>query len=166
MRVRKLGWERTIVSHWLPFQLKVPCFKNINRHSEKSGEGTDTICGEYFKVPCVVRTQRQSLETSEWNVTVRGTTTKLIIVYRPPYSETYPVPPSVFFQEFSHYFESVVLPEVLVISGGFNSHMGDPFDNDAKRVGYLLSKPLVLWAGVVFYSYFWTLVGPHHHSLF
>ena len=115
--------------------LKVP----INRHSEKSGGGTGIIFREKFKVRCVDGTQRESFETSEWNVTAQGTTTKLIIVYRPPNSETHPVPPSVFFREFSHYLENVVLcPEVLVISSDFNFHIDDPFDNDAKKFGDLL----------------------------
>ena len=82
---------------------------------------------------CVDGTQRESFETSEWNVTAKGTTTKLIIVYRPPNSETQSVPSSVFFQEFSHLENAVLCPEVLVISGDFNFHMDDPFDNEAKK---------------------------------
>ena len=48
---------------------------------------------------------------------------RIVIVYRPPYSEDHKVSISVFFDEFSDYLESLLLcKEQLLITGDFNIH--------------------------------------------
>ena len=57
---------------------------------------------------------------------------RIIIIYRPPYSENHKVPSSIFFNEFSEYLEFVVLcGEQLIIVGDFNFHIDVQYDNDA-----------------------------------
>ena len=53
--------------------------------------------------------ERTSFEFSEWRVTYTSFRAKLIIIYRPPYSQAHPVSPRVFFEEFSFYLESGIL---------------------------------------------------------
>ena len=45
---------------------------------------------------------------------------RLVIIYRPPFSETHPMPMSTFFTEFSDYLEAVILSteELLITHDG------------------------------------------------
>ena len=83
--------------------------------------------------------EMKSFEYSEWNVFVCKRNIKLVALYRPPYSETHPVLPHIFFEEFSNYLESIVMsPETLVIAGDFNFHLDCPSDNNANKFIELL----------------------------
>ena len=67
--------------------------------------------------------QKDSFEFSEWIVTSSSHNVRIVIVYRPPYSEDHKVSTSVFFDEFSDYLESLLLcKEQLLITGDFNIH--------------------------------------------
>ena len=82
-----------------------------------------------------------SFEFSEWGVTYTSFRAKLIIIYRPPYSQEHPVTPCVFFEEFSSYLKSVILsPEPLILSGDFNFHMDVASDVDARVFSDLLTS--------------------------
>lgn len=114
-------------------------FRNVPRHSERTGGGTGIILRENFKINFIEGNLRLSFESSEWNVTAYGRTSKSVTVNRPPYSDAHPVPTGVFFQEFTVYLESILLcPEVLVIGGDFNIHIDDPSYPDTKKFTQLL----------------------------
>ena len=84
---------------------------------------------------------RTSFEFSEWRVTYTSFRAKLIIIYRPPYSQAHPATPRVFFKEFSSYLKSVILsPEPLILSGDFNFHMDVASDVDARVFSDLLTS--------------------------
>ena len=60
---------------------------------------------------------------------------RLIVLYRPPYSEEHPVTMGTFLAEFATFVESIILaPEPLIIAGDFNIHVDRGNDcNDAAR---------------------------------
>ena len=76
-----------------------------------------------------------SFEFSEWIIRPRGSfPLKLIIIYRPPYSKSHPIPIGTFFDEFTDYLESIILCQyTILITGDFNIHVDDPSNADALR---------------------------------
>lgn len=79
--------------------------------------------------------QTESFEFSEWIVKSTGScNVRLIILYRPPYSDNHRVPVNVFLNEFSRYMESIVLSkEHLLLVGDFNFHVDVASDVDARK---------------------------------
>ena len=64
---------------------------------------------------------------------------RLVIIYRPPYSEEHRVSTSVFLTEFTEYLETLLLcKEQLLITGDFNIHVDDPHDSDGQKFLELL----------------------------
>ena len=64
---------------------------------------------------------------------------RLVLVYRPPYSADHRVSTNDFFAEFSIYLETIFLSkEHLVIAGDFHSHVDVPHDPDSVRLLDLL----------------------------
>ena len=75
-----------------------------------------------------------SFEFSEWIVKSSPHNMRLIIIYRPPYSEEHRVPTSVFLSEFPEYLETLLLcKEQLLITGDFNIHVDDAHDSCARK---------------------------------
>ena len=70
---------------------------------------------------------------------------RLIVVYRPPYSDTHPVTISMFLDNFDDYLESIILcPEPLPIAGDFNIHVDiHDHDDSVKFMDLLVSMGLV-----------------------
>ena len=59
---------------------------------------------------------------------------RLLIIYRPPYSEEHCVSTSVFLTEFPEYLETLLLcKEHLLLTGDFNIHVDDPHDSDGRK---------------------------------
>ena len=84
---------------------------------------------EGINVSNVYSDEKTSFEVSEWLVSFGPTRVRTFIVYRPPYSEDYPITAGVFFHEFAEYLESVVMSsDKLLITGDFNFHMDEPTD--------------------------------------
>lgn len=109
-------------------------FKSFPRQSNRLGGGTGVMFNNNFKVSLVDGGEKRSFEFSEWNFIGTNRTIKTVAVYRPPYSQAHPVSPSVFFEEFSTFLESIVMcSEVLLITGDFNFHLDDSSDGDAKK---------------------------------
>ena len=80
-----------------------------------------------------------TLEFSERIVRSSPHNIRLVIVYRPPYSEEHRVPVNVFLAEFPEYLESLLLcKEQLLITGDFNIHVDDPQDSNARKFLELL----------------------------
>ena len=97
------------------------------------------MCRESLDVKLSDCKEFRSFEFSEWNVQVHKRTIKVVTIYRAPYSEDHPVSSHVFFDEFSSYLENTVMaPEVLLITGDFNFHIDCPSDADAKTFADLL----------------------------
>ena len=109
-------------------------FRSAPRADGRNGGGTGIFVRDSLNIAFSESQQQQSFESSKWNIVACGRSTKFVIVYRPPYSETHPVSTNVFMQEFSVFLENLVLcPEVLVIAGDFNLHMDDSTDADALK---------------------------------
>ena len=71
--------------------------------------------------------EKASFEVSELLVSFGSTHVRTVVVYRPPYSEDYPITNGVFFHKFAEYLESVVMSsDKLLIIGDFNFHMDVP----------------------------------------
>lgn len=82
-----------------------------------------------------------SFEFSQWIVRSSPQNIRLVIAYRPPYSEEHRVPVNVhvFLTEFPEYLDSQLLcKEQLLITGDFNIHLDDPQDSDARKFSELL----------------------------
>ena len=59
---------------------------------------------------------------------------RVIVIYRPPYSDDHLVPISVFLSEFPEYLETLLLcKELLLITGDFNIHVDDLQDSDTRK---------------------------------
>ena len=72
--------------------------------------------------PCVLRRveagEKSSFEFSEWTVTTVSNCIRLVIIYRPPYSDKCKIPTTVFFREFSDHLESVLLSKEQILFAG------------------------------------------------
>ena len=78
--------------------------------------------------------QKESFEFSEWVISLSFSNNTGLIIYRPPSSENHRVRSSVFFKEFSHYTESIILSkEHLLILGDFNIHVDVLSDPDTRK---------------------------------
>ena len=114
-------------------------FRSFPRQSDRNGGGTGILCRESLDVKLSDCKEIRSFEFSEWNVQVHKRTIKVVIIYRPPYSDDHSVSSHVFFDEFSSYLENIVMaPEVLLITGDFNFHIDCPSNADAKKFADLL----------------------------
>ena len=80
--------------------------------------------------------EKQSFEFGEWTVQLKSShNLRVVLVYRPPYSEEHKVPMGTFLAEFSDYLESIVLcQEQLLIVGDFNIHVD--VDNDYDSINF------------------------------
>lgn len=93
------------------------------------GGDTALLVKEGINVSNVYSDEKTSFEVSEWLVSFKSTRVRIVIVYRPPYSEDHPITAGVFFHEFAEYLESVVMSsDKLLITGDFNFHMDVPTD--------------------------------------
>ena len=85
--------------------------------------------------------EKSSFEFSEWTVTTASNFIRLVIIYRPPYSDKRKIPTTIFYREFSDYLESVLLSkEQILFAGGFNIHVDNPRDPDAIKFADLLES--------------------------
>ncbi|EDO44723.1 predicted protein, partial [Nematostella vectensis] len=102
----------------------------------RSGGGTGLLYRDPFDVSTVKSgiSSRESFEFSELLVKSSSYNLRVIVIYRPPYSEAHRVPTSVFLSEFPEYLESLLLcKENLLITGDFNIHVDEPNDPDAQK---------------------------------
>ena len=81
------------------------------------------------------------VEFSEWRVSFNSLRAKLVVVYRPPYSEAHPITPRVFLEELGSYLETIILsPESLILTGDYNFHVDVEDDPDARAFLDLLAS--------------------------
>ena len=91
-----------------------------------SGGGTGIMYRDSLNVKRIDGGEHESFEFSEWMVSGRSTKKlRVVIIYRPPYSEDHPVTVLTFCSEFANFMESVLLSkEQLVISWIYWNHWG------------------------------------------
>ena len=108
----------------------------------RSGGGTALLYRDSLHVVKISAGEKESFEFSEWIVQQRSShNLRVVILYRPPYSDEHRVPTSTFFSELSDYLESIVLcQEKLLISGDFNIHVDDAGDTDSIKLLDLLES--------------------------
>ena len=105
----------------------------------RRGGGTASLVKEYINVRNVSYDEKTSFEASEWLDSFRSTPVHSLIVYRPPYSEDYPITAGVFFHKFAEYLESVVMSrDKLQKTGDFSFHKDVPTDPNNKHFSDLL----------------------------
>lgn len=101
-------------------------YLGVPRPQDRIGGGTGLIVRASIKTNLLHSDEKSSFEYSEWLVAIDNLRVRLIIIYRPPYSEAHPVTTSTFFREFSDLLENCVLcPEKLILTGDFNIHVDD-----------------------------------------
>lgn len=107
----------------------------------RRGGGTALLGKKPLRILKIIGGEKKSFEFSEWSVSCSNHKLRILIIYRPPYSEENPVPTSTFFTEFADYLESVILsPEELLITGDFNIHVDNPDNVDARHLLELLDS--------------------------
>ena len=79
--------------------------------------------------------EKTSFEFSEWTVQSASHNLRIIVIYRPPYSEEHRVTTSTFFPEFADYVGTILLSkEELLILSDFNIHIDVVGDSDAHKL--------------------------------
>ncbi len=117
------------------------CFSDQPRLSGAARGGTGLFYRDCFDVSKSSYGQKQSFEYSEWIVKWSNKRLRVCIIYHPPYSQSNPIPNSVFLDEFKDYLESIVLSdELLCIAGDFNIHMNKATDPDQLRLTDILES--------------------------
>ena len=108
-------------------QITPPGYKLIDRpRTERRGGG--------IAVTKIKSGGEMSFEYSELCIKFETFSTRLVIVYRAPYSASHPVTAGTFISEFTTYLESIILSaEPLLITGDFNLHVDNPDDAEATE---------------------------------
>ena len=116
-------------------------FMGQNRIGRSGGE-TGIMYRDSLNVKRIDGGEHESFEFSEWMVSGRSTKKlRVVIIYRPPYSEDHPVTVLTFCSEFANYMESILLSkEQLLIVGDMNIHVHDASDADARNFLDLLES--------------------------
>ena len=95
----------------------------------RRGGGIGLVYRENINIKKVKGKEEKSFEFAEFIIKSTTFTTRLVIIYRPPYSAKHPVTARAFVNEFTVYLESIILSvEPLLIVGDFNLHVDDPHD--------------------------------------
>ena len=108
----------------------------------RRGHGTGLVYRSSLGITKVDAGEKASFEFSEWIVTSPSLhNLRLVIIYRPPYSDEHRVSTNVFFTEFSNYLESILLSkEQLPITGHFNIHVDFVDNPDSLKLLDLLES--------------------------
>ena len=101
----------------------------------RRGGGTALVYRNSLTVKKIDAGEKTSFEFSEWTVQSASHNLRIIVIYRPPYSDVHKVPMSTFFAEFADYVETILLSkEELLILGDFNIHIDVAGDSDANKL--------------------------------
>ena len=117
-------------------ELSPDCYKFMGQNRiGRSGGGTGITYCHSLNVKRIDGGEHESFEFSEWMVSGRSTKKlRVVIIYRPPYSENHSVTVLTFCSEFANYMESILLSkEQLLIVGDMNIHVDDASDADARN---------------------------------
>ena len=108
----------------------------------RHGGGTRLVYRSSLGIKKVDAEERASFEFSEWIVSSPSLhNLRIVIIYRPPYSDEHRVSTNAFFTEFSSYLESILLSkEQLLITGDFNIYVDIVDDPDSLKLLDLLES--------------------------
>lgn len=114
-----------------------PGYQLINQpRPSRPGAGIALLYRGNISIKKIRCTTMTSFEYAEFIVKSGSFSTRLVIVYHPPYSREHPHTDRSFFTEFTTYLESIILSvESLLIVGVFNVHVDDP--DDAVSAAFL-----------------------------
>ena len=106
------------------------------------GGGIGLLYKNNLRVTTIRSGEEDSFEYSELLVEVSSSRKlRVVIVYRPPYSEHHKISIGTFIRQFSNYMESVILSkEHLLVLGDFNIHLDVSDDADAVKFHDLLES--------------------------
>ena len=99
------------------------------------GGGIGLLYKNNLRVTTIRSGEEDSFEYSELLIEVSSSRKlRVVIVYRPPYSEHHKISIVTFIRQFSNYMESVILSkEHLLVLGDFNIHLDVSDDADAVK---------------------------------
>ena len=101
----------------------------------RRGGGTALVYRNSLTVKKISAGEKTSFEFSEWTVKSASHNLRIIVIYRPPYSDEHRVTTSTFFAEFADYVETILLSKKeLLILGDFNIHIDVAGDSDANKL--------------------------------
>ena len=116
-------------------------FQDQPRSNGAARGGIGIFYRDSFQLSKLSHTERRSFELSEWCVSWRNYCMRLCIVYHQPYSTSHPITDATFMHEFESYLdETVLVQEMLCITGNFNLHVDDPDDTYGCQFNNLLSS--------------------------
>ena len=122
------------------YSLESHSFIQQDRNGRRGG-GTGLLFKKAIDVKKITAGEKLSFEFSEWRVSFNSLRAKLVVVYRPPYSEAHPITPRVFLEEFGSYLETIILsPESLILTGDYNFHVDVEDDPDTRAFLDLLAS--------------------------
>ena len=99
------------------------------------GGGTALLYRDSLAVKKIEAGEKTSFENSEWLVQSKHHNLRIVIIYRPPYSEEHKVTIGIFLNEFLEYLKTLLLSnEEIIILGDFNIHVDNSNDNDASKL--------------------------------
>ena len=110
--------------------------------TDRPGGGTGLIFRDSLLITKIDAGVKISFEFSEWIVTSSfSRSLRIVILYRPPYSDQHKVTTEKFLMDFSTYLETLLLvKEELLIVGDFNIHVDISNDVDAIKFLDLLDS--------------------------
>ena len=108
----------------------------------RGGGGIGLLYKDSLQVTKVRNGEEESFEYCELLVQISSLRKiRVVIVFRPPFSENHRVPMGIFLREFSSYMESIILSnDHLLILGDFNIHMDVSTDADTAKFVDLLES--------------------------
>ena len=119
-------------------------FRDQLRSNGAERGGIGIFYHDSFQISKLSHEERRSFELSEWHVSWHNYCMRLCIVYHQPYSTSHPITDATFMHEFKSYLDATVLvEEMLCITGDFNLYVDDPDDTYGCQFNNLLSK---LWS--------------------
>ena len=99
------------------------------------GTKLSITCDQIVKKVEAGVSDRNSYEFSEWLKKWSSYNQRIVIIYRPPYSDNHRVLFSVFLCEFPKYLETLLLcKEQLIITDDFNIHVDDIQNSDSRQL--------------------------------
>ena len=126
---------------WAPLHPSGYAFQDQPRSNGAARGGIGIFYHDSFQISKLSHEERRSFELSEWHVSWHNYCMRLCIVYHQPYSTSHPIIDATFMHEFESYLDATVLvKEMLCITGDFNLHVDDPDDTYGCQFNILLSS--------------------------
>ena len=127
--------------HGLPSILLVMLFGINQGQTGLQEEEFGIFYCDSFQISKLSHEERRSFELSEWHVSWHNHCMRLCIVYYQPYSTSHLITDARFIHEFESYLDATVLvEEMLCITGDFNLHVDDADNTYGYQFNNLLSS--------------------------